>query len=89
MPTRSRTARSVERPATKIRARDTSIGSITDRKPSTVLGETKKMLDTLVALRNAPIDEEEYRGPVLFSQWRIGRDERRTAGVCGNREHVA
>ena len=33
----------------------------------TLLGETKKMLDTLVALRNAPIVEEEYRGPVLFS----------------------
>lgn len=32
-----------------------------------LLGETKKMLETLVALRNAPIVEEEYRGPVLFS----------------------
>jgi TldD protein len=29
--------------------------------------EAKKMLDTLVALRQAPIVEEEYRGPVLFS----------------------
>jgi TldD protein len=32
-----------------------------------LLGETKKMLDTLMALREAPIAEEEYRGPVLFS----------------------
>ncbi len=30
-------------------------------------GETRKMLDTLNALRNAPIVEEEYRGPVLFA----------------------
>jgi TldD protein len=29
--------------------------------------ETKKMLDTLTALRDAPIAEEEYRGPVLFA----------------------
>ena len=32
-----------------------------------LLGETKKMLDTVVALRQAPIVEEEYRGPVLFT----------------------
>jgi TldD protein len=32
----------------------------------TLLRETKKMLDTVVALRKAPIVEEEYRGPVLF-----------------------
>lgn len=32
-----------------------------------LLAETKKMLETLLALRNAPIVEEEYRGPVLFS----------------------
>jgi TldD protein len=32
-----------------------------------LLADTKKMLDTVVALRNAPIVEEEYRGPVLFS----------------------
>jgi TldD protein len=32
-----------------------------------LMGDTKKMLDTVVALRNAPIVEEEYRGPVLFS----------------------
>lgn len=31
------------------------------------LQETKKMLDTLTALRDAPIAEEEYRGPVLFT----------------------
>jgi TldD protein len=31
------------------------------------LRETKKMLDTLTALRDAPIAEEEYRGPVLFA----------------------
>jgi TldD protein len=29
--------------------------------------ESKKMLDTLTALRQAPIVEEEYRGPVLFA----------------------
>ena len=27
----------------------------------------RKLLDTLVALRKAPIVEEEYRGPVLFA----------------------
>jgi TldD protein len=32
-----------------------------------LMGETKKMLDTLVALRQAPIVEEEYRGPILFA----------------------
>jgi TldD protein len=32
-----------------------------------LLSESKKMLDTLVALRKAPIVEEEYRGPVLFA----------------------
>ena len=32
-----------------------------------LVGESKKMLDTLVALRKAPIVEEEYRGPVLFA----------------------
>ena len=31
-----------------------------------LIGDTKKMLDTVVALRQAPIVEEEYRGPVLF-----------------------
>jgi predicted Zn-dependent protease len=31
------------------------------------LGESKKMLETLTALRQAPIVEEEYRGPVLFA----------------------
>src|SRR4030088_54547 len=30
-------------------------------------GEAKKMLETVVALRQAPIVEEEYRGPVLFA----------------------
>jgi TldD protein len=30
-------------------------------------GKAKKMLDTLVALRQAPIVEEEYRGPILFA----------------------
>lgn len=29
--------------------------------------DSKDMLDTIVALRKAPIVEEEYRGPVLFS----------------------
>src|SRR5438094_377336 len=33
----------------------------------TLLGEAKKMLETVVALRQAPIVEEEYRGPVLFA----------------------
>jgi TldD protein len=32
-----------------------------------LLGDAKKTLDTVVALRNAPIVEEEYRGPVLFA----------------------
>ena len=32
-----------------------------------LMGDAKKMLDTVVALRNAPIVEEEYRGPVLFA----------------------
>jgi TldD protein len=31
------------------------------------LAETRKMLDTLKALREAPVVDEEYRGPVLFS----------------------
>jgi TldD protein len=33
----------------------------------TLVGEAKKMLDTVVALRQAPIVEEEYRGPILFA----------------------
>ena len=32
-----------------------------------LLANAKKTLDTLVALRKAPIVEEEYRGPVLFA----------------------
>jgi TldD protein len=32
-----------------------------------LLAEAKKMLDTVVALRQAPIVEETYRGPVLFA----------------------
>ncbi|MBZ5700492.1 MAG: peptidase U62 [Acidobacteriia bacterium] len=32
-----------------------------------LLADTKKTLETLVALREAPIAEEEYRGPVLFA----------------------
>ena len=32
-----------------------------------LLRDARKMLDTVVALRNAPIVEEEYRGPVLFA----------------------
>jgi TldD protein len=32
-----------------------------------LMSDTKKMLDTVVALRQAPIVEEEYRGPVLFA----------------------
>jgi len=32
-----------------------------------LLADTHKMLDTLKALREAPVVEEEYRGPVLFS----------------------
>jgi TldD protein len=34
---------------------------------SALMGEAKKMLETVVALRQAPIVEEEYRGPVLFA----------------------
>jgi len=33
----------------------------------TLLADARKMLDTIVALRQAPIVEEEYRGPVLFA----------------------
>ena len=33
----------------------------------TLLKETKKTLDTLKALREAPVVEESYRGPVLFA----------------------
>jgi predicted Zn-dependent protease len=32
-----------------------------------LLSDARKTLDTLVALRQAPIVEEEYRGPVLFA----------------------
>jgi len=32
-----------------------------------LMKDAKNMLDTVVALRQAPIVEEEYRGPVLFS----------------------
>ena len=32
-----------------------------------LMADTKKMLDTIIALRQAPIVEEEYRGPVLFA----------------------
>jgi TldD protein len=32
-----------------------------------LMSDTKKMLDTVVALRQAPIVEEEFRGPVLFA----------------------
>ena len=32
-----------------------------------LMGEAKKMLETVVALRHAPMVEEEYRGPVLFA----------------------
>jgi hypothetical protein len=32
----------------------------------TLLSDAKKMLDSVMALRQAPIVEEEYRGPVLF-----------------------
>jgi TldD protein len=45
----------------------------TEERPSdlpsreTLLQESRKMLDTLKALREAPIVEESYRGPVLFT----------------------
>jgi TldD protein len=32
-----------------------------------LLGDVKQALETVIALRNAPIVEEEYRGPVLFA----------------------
>ena len=32
-----------------------------------LMSDAKKMLDTIVALRQAPIVEEEYRGPILFA----------------------
>jgi TldD protein len=41
------------------------IEELPDRE--TLLADAKKMLDTVVALRQAPIVEEEYRGPVLFA----------------------
>ena len=33
----------------------------------TLISDAKKMMETVVALRQAPIVEEEYRGPVLFA----------------------
>lgn len=36
-------------------------------KREALLKETTQMLDTLKALRNAPIVEESYRGPVMFT----------------------
>jgi TldD protein len=41
----------------------------TDELPThdALLADARKTLDTLVALRQAPIVEEEYRGPVLFA----------------------
>ena len=41
----------------------------TEELPSheSLVKDSKDMLDTIVALRKAPIVEEEYRGPVLFS----------------------
>lgn len=35
--------------------------------PDKLIAEARKMLDTLTALRQAPIVEEDYRGPVLFA----------------------
>jgi TldD protein len=35
--------------------------------PDELLSDAKQTLETLQALRNAPIVEEEYRGPVLFA----------------------
>jgi TldD protein len=32
-----------------------------------LMSDAKKMLETIVALRQAPIVEEEYRGPILFA----------------------
>src|SRR5260370_10296570 len=45
----------------------TCMGSRPDELPTrdVLMGEAKKMLDTGGALRQAPIVEEEYRGPVL------------------------
>jgi predicted Zn-dependent protease len=41
----------------------------TDELPTrdALLADARKALDTLVALRHAPIVEEEYRGPILFA----------------------
>jgi hypothetical protein len=41
------------------------IEELPDRE--TLLADAKRMLETVVALRQAPIVEEEYRGPVLFA----------------------
>jgi TldD protein len=35
--------------------------------PDKIISDARKMVETLVALRNAPIVDEEYSGPVLFS----------------------
>ncbi len=35
--------------------------------PASLLDKTREMIATLTALRNAPTVEEDYRGPVLFS----------------------
>ncbi len=35
--------------------------------PAALVADAKKALDTVIALRKAPIVEEEYRGPVLFA----------------------
>ncbi len=47
---------------------DWNVARIEEMPSRTILlGEMRKALDSLVALREAPIAEEEYRGPVLFS----------------------
>ena len=53
-------------------------------KRETLLKEATQMLDTLKALRNAPIVEESYRGPVIFTP--DASDDILSALVGGNIE---
>jgi len=50
------------------RSPDWTVGKVAELPTrEKLLSDTKETLDTLTALRNAPIVEEEYRGPVLFA----------------------
>ncbi|HUL17568.1 MAG TPA: metallopeptidase TldD-related protein [Terriglobales bacterium] len=50
------------------RSPDWTVGKVAELPTrEKLLSDTKETLDTLTALRKAPIVEEEYRGPVLFA----------------------